>query len=89
MIYTLRKYIDWGPEHADEFPSAWHYISSLNKWDTSWSQRISNAIIFDSRDEALSFKLKHSAILGEDNSKHVELFTMTDMEYFIARLKGK
>jgi len=89
MKYTLRKWIDWGIEHVDEYPRAWHYISSANKWDSSWSMKISNAIVWNSRDEALAFKLKHCHILGEHNSEHVELVEMTDMEYFILRLKGK
>ena len=88
MKYTLRKWIDWGPDH-DEYPTAWHYISSLNMWDSSWSQKISNAMIWDDRDDALSFKIRHCAILGEHNSEHVELFEMTDKEYFIIKLAGK
>lgn len=90
MKYALRKYIDWGSDHQDEYMPGWHYLESMSGgYVTRWDARISKAITFNTKAAAKSFKVKHSGVLGEHNSEHVEVFEIDEMAYFIAVLQGK
>jgi len=90
MKYTLRKWIDWGADHyPDKYPSAWHYIKSVGKWDSAWNMKVSEAIMFDDWDSAAAFRVEYSGILGEKNSQYVEIVSFTDKELFELKLKGE
>ena len=89
MKYGLMKYMTFGSDVDPRLKPAWVYLSSVAMWDSSWSLLISDAMVFDTRDEALNFKLKYAPSLTGYPDEDIDLAAWTDREIFEARLKGK